>query len=155
MAALGGGLMAGLFFTFSNFMMKALGTLPPEKGMAAMRSINLAILNPLFLVVFLGTAIVCLPLAIYALLHWAEPGSRWMLAGALLDLVGSLAVTVVCNIPRNDALAAVDPTSAEGTRLWRDFLGSWTAWNHVRTIMTIAATASFVIAFRQLRQPLS
>ena len=51
-ATLGCGLMAGLFFTFSNFVMKGLGNLSPVKGIAAMQSINLAVLNPLFLTIF-------------------------------------------------------------------------------------------------------
>jgi uncharacterized membrane protein len=37
LAAVGSGLMAGLLFAFSNFVMKALTRLPPEQGMAAMQ----------------------------------------------------------------------------------------------------------------------
>ena len=55
-AALGCGLMGGLFFAFSVAVMKALGRLPPAEGIAAMQSINVAILNPVFLTVFFGTA---------------------------------------------------------------------------------------------------
>jgi len=54
---LGCGLMAGLFFIFSVCIMKALGQLPPEKGIAAMQFINVVIVNPLFMLVFLGTAL--------------------------------------------------------------------------------------------------
>jgi uncharacterized membrane protein len=52
------------------------------------------------------------------------------------------------NIPRNDALAAADPASADGATLWSEYLTAWTAWNHVRTVAAVAATAAFVIAFR-------
>ena len=44
-AALGGGLMAGLFFAFSNSVMGALARLPAAQGVAAMNSINVVILN--------------------------------------------------------------------------------------------------------------
>ena len=46
LAAVGSGLMAGLLFAFSNFVMKALTRLPPEQGMAAMQLINVTIINP-------------------------------------------------------------------------------------------------------------
>jgi hypothetical protein len=41
--------MAGFFFAFSVCVMRALGQLPLEQGIASMQSINVAILNPLFL----------------------------------------------------------------------------------------------------------
>jgi uncharacterized membrane protein len=53
-AALGSGLMAGLYFAFSTAVMPALGGLPQEQGIAAMQKINAAILNPLFLFLFSG-----------------------------------------------------------------------------------------------------
>ncbi len=39
-AAIGSGLMAGLFFVFSVTVMTALGKLPAPAGIAAMQSIN-------------------------------------------------------------------------------------------------------------------
>jgi uncharacterized membrane protein len=41
-AALGCGLVAGVFFAFSTFVMKALARLPAEQGIAAMQAINAA-----------------------------------------------------------------------------------------------------------------
>jgi uncharacterized membrane protein len=49
------------------------------------------------------------------------------------------------NVPRNDALAAVDPASAAGAALWASYLTSWTAWNHVRTSAALAATAALIL----------
>jgi len=46
-AALGCGLMAGVFFAFSSFVMNALARLTPGEGIAAMQSINVAVINPL------------------------------------------------------------------------------------------------------------
>ena len=71
-----------------------------------------------------------------------------LLAGALLYLAGSFLVTIVFNVPRNDALAAVDPSSAAGTTLWASYLTAWTAWNHVRTAAALAAAAALSIALR-------
>lgn len=56
LSALGSGVIAGVFFAFSTSVMKALAALPPAQGVAAMQSINVAIINPWFLIPFLGTA---------------------------------------------------------------------------------------------------
>ena len=110
-AALGSGLMAGLFFVFSAFMMTALARLGAPQGIAAMQSVNVAILNPLFLMVFMGTAILSLVTAVGAIWNWSSAGSGWMLAGSLLYLVGIIAVTMLFNVPlptRVTRIAAVD-----------------------------------------------
>lgn len=63
-AAIGSGLIAGVFFAFSTFIMSALARLQPPQGIAAMQSINITVINPWFMMVFLGTAMVCLFLTI-------------------------------------------------------------------------------------------
>ena len=147
-AALGSGLMAGLFFVFSAFMMTALARLGAPQGIAAMQSVNVAILNPLFLVVFMGTAVLSLVTAVGAIWNWSTAGSGWMLAGSLLYLVGIMAVTMLFNVPLNDALAAVDPASGEGAALWERYLDVWVKWNHVRTVSGLCALAAFIMALR-------
>ncbi len=42
-AVLGSGLVAGIFFAFSTFVMRALGQLPQDQGIAAMKSINITV----------------------------------------------------------------------------------------------------------------
>ena len=145
-SALGCGLIGGVFFAFSSFVMNALARLPAAQGIAAMQSISVVVINPLFMTAFLGTAAACVLLAVSALLSRHEPGAAYILAGSLLYLVGVILVTGLFNVPRNDALAAVAPASAEGVSLWTDYLSSWTAWNHVRTIASLAAAALLTIA---------
>ncbi len=147
-SALGSGLMAGFFFAFSVCVMKALGRLPPVQGIAAMRSINAVVINPVFLIAFFGTAVACVAVAISALSTWHRPGAVYLLAGGLLYLAGSVLVTIAFNVPRNNALAAVDPASADGAALWASYLTAWTAWNHVRTAAALAAAAALSIALR-------
>ncbi|NOU96748.1 DUF1772 domain-containing protein [Paenibacillus sp. LMG 31456] len=148
-SALGSGLIAGIFFAFSVFVMAALSRLPAAQGIAAMQSINVVILNTVFVVVFIGTALASVILAITSFFRWGEAGATYLLAGSLIYLIGSFMVTLVFNVPLNDALAAVDPNSADGADLWIRYNVSWTAWNHVRTLATIVALTSFIIAFRQ------
>jgi uncharacterized membrane protein len=57
-------------------------------------------------------------------------------------------VTMAFNVPLNQALAAVEPASAEGGALWSRYLSAWTAWNHVRTSASLLAAASFIAALR-------
>jgi uncharacterized membrane protein len=150
-SGLGCGLIGGVFFAFSAFVMKALARLSPAHGIAAMQSFNIVVINPLFFAVFFGTAAGCVFLAISSLARWQRPGAVYLLIGSLLYLVGTILVTMLFNVPRNNALAAVDPTSSDGARLWIDYVVSWTAWNHVRTIAALAAAALLTIALcRQL-----
>jgi uncharacterized membrane protein len=145
-SALGSGLIAGVFLGFSTFVMKALARRPPAEGIAAMQSINVAVINPAFLAPFLGTAVTCLAVAVLSVVRWQELGAAYGLAGGLLYLIGTFGVTMVCNVPRNDALEAVDPASEGGARLWADYLVSWTAWNHVRTAAAFVAAALLTLA---------
>jgi uncharacterized membrane protein len=108
-AALGCGLMAGLFFAFSVAVMKALGRLPSAEGIGAMQSINVAIINPLFLAVFFGTAAAWVLVMIASLLRWHDPDTVYLLIGGVLYLVGTFLVTLVFNVPKNNALASVAP----------------------------------------------
>jgi uncharacterized membrane protein len=145
-SALGSGLMAGVFFAFSTFVMKALASLPPPQGIEAMQSINVAVHNPWFLGTFLGTAVACILVAVSSLLTWHKPGAPYLLAGSALYLVGTVLVTMAFNVPRNEALAAFDPMSADAATLWAGYVTSWTTWNHVRTAAALAAAASLTVA---------
>lgn len=144
--ALGCALIGGVFFAFSSFVMKALRRLPPAQGIAAMQAINFAVLNPSFFTASFGTAALCVPLAASSPWRWSEPGTILRLLGSAAYLAGTILVTMACNVPRNNALARVDPTSAEGARLWAEYLRGWTAWNHVRTAAGVAAAAALILA---------
>jgi len=63
MALLGSSLIAGVFFAFSSFLMKALARIPTHQGIAAMQSINVVVINPTFLGTFMGTGVLCLLVA--------------------------------------------------------------------------------------------
>ena len=70
--ALGCGLIAGVFFAFSTFVMPALKRLKPEEGIAAMQSINILAVTPVFMAVLFGTAAACLGLVVWAVISWSE-----------------------------------------------------------------------------------
>ena len=146
-AAVGSGLVAGIFYAFSSFVMGALGRVPAAHGIEAMQAINIVVINRSFLLVFFGTAILCLGLLAAAYMRWNSGG--WLLLSAsLLYLVGTIGVTMVLNVPLNDALAAVRPETPEATTLWAHYRERWTMWNTVRTVAPTAAMILFVIALR-------
>jgi uncharacterized membrane protein len=138
------GVMAGLFFAFSVAIMRSLEKLPPAQGMAAMQLINVRIVNPVFLLFFLGSAVACVALTVVSFIGDA-PGRWWRVAGAVVFLVGAIVVTIVVNIPLNDSLAAVDAGSAQADDAWRKYLTDWVRANHVRTVTSILATALLAI----------
>ena len=146
LCALGAAVVGGFFFAFSTMVMRALGALPAANAVAAMQSINLVAVKCLLMPAIFGTALACLILGGASLVRWGSPGSLWLLAGCFIYLVGVVGVTMAYNVPLNDALAAVDPTSAAAAKLWGDYLPNWTAWNHVRTVTGVISAAALVVA---------
>ncbi len=145
-AVLGSGIVAGIFYAFSSFIMGALGKLPPHEGIAAMQSINIVVINPVFFLAFFGTALLSLVLGIHALMQWGTAEAALLLAGAVFYLAGCILVTIIFNVPLNNRLAKVEPTSAEGAEVWRHYLVAWTRWNTVRTVAPSISLVLFVLA---------
>jgi uncharacterized membrane protein len=146
LAALGSGLIGGVFFAFSTFIMAGLARIAPPQGIAAMQSINVTVLNPWFLLPFVGTAALSAVLAVAGFFDLDETESILRISGGALYLIGTFLVTGALNVPRNDALAAVDPDSAEGANVWKRYLSEWTTWNTVRTIAALAASVVLTVA---------
>lgn len=141
-AAFGSATMAGLLFAFSNFVMRALTQVAPACGMEAMQRINVTIVNPVFMGLFVGTPLLYLLVGVGAMTLDATRGRWWLLIAAGAYLVGVLGVTMFVNVPLNDALAPV-PSPAAGEH-WPAYVATWTRWNHVRTAWAFVATAMAV-----------
>nr|WP_278248720.1 anthrone oxygenase family protein [Marinobacter halodurans] len=141
---MGCGLIAGLFFAFSTAVMGALGQLSPAAGITAMQRINRVIVNPLFLGVFFGTGALCLLLMVMAVPWRGE--TFWLVLGGASYLVGSLGITLICNVPLNHRLAHVAAESREADIVWADYRERWVWWNHLRTVFSLLATASLALS---------
>src|SRR5260370_7145531 len=83
-SAIGCGLIAGVYFAFSAFVMTSLARIAPAAGIAAMNSINVEIVRSLFMPFFLGTTLTAAVLAALPLFGSGQPGSLVALAGALM-----------------------------------------------------------------------
>ena len=142
-ALLGAALIGGVFFAFSSFIMKALARLAPREGIAAMQSINVVVLNPAFLGAFLGTAVICLLVAVISVAGWGKPSAAFYLAGASVYFIGTFLVTGLGNVPLNNRLAAVDAADHVAVAVWEQYLKRWTRLNTVRTIAAMTAALLF------------
>ncbi len=145
-AAAGAGLMGGLFFAFSNFVMRALALLPRAHGMAAMQRINVTVLNPLFFLAFFGTGALSVLGVAAAWGARQESAAILTAAGAVLYLGGSIGVTITCNVPLNERLRRVPAGDAAADTVWPEYVARWTRWNHVRTLACLTAAVLFAAA---------
>ena len=136
--ALGCGLVAGIFFAFSSFVMPALNRQPASSAVPTMQTISVVVLNRGFLTAFAGTALGCSLLLVVSALRWHDTAPKLAIAGDLAYLLGTFGVTVCANVPLNDSLAA-------GCE-WHSYYGPWMRWNHVRTAAAFVAAALVTIA---------
>jgi uncharacterized membrane protein len=143
-AAVGSAIVGGIFYAFSSFVMKALGRIAPEQGVAAMNSINVVVINPSFMLPFVGTALLSLVLAAGSYLWWDQFSGKLVLVAALLYLVGTFGLTMLLHQPMNLKLAALQP--AQALAYWPQYVQTWTLWNHVRTLAPLLASGMFVAA---------
>lgn len=144
LTALGCGLVAGTFFAFSAFVMRALSRLPARDGIAAMQAINKAAIPSTFFLTGLATTVGCVGLTIWAVGAWHEPTAPWVLAGAGAYLGGAMLVTVKVHLPRNDALALIDPEATDADTQWKTYRPGWTLWNHVRAGSALIACGALI-----------
>jgi|ERR671919_1979118 uncharacterized membrane protein len=144
--ALGCALSAGALFTFSSFVMRALARLPAPQGIAAMQSINVQAVTPVFMTALFGTAVLCLAVGVWALADWNDTYGPWLLAGGALYVAGPVGLTMTYHVPRNNALARVEATNHDAEAHWRRYVAEWTRMNHVRVAGGLAAAAALMEA---------
>jgi uncharacterized membrane protein len=141
--ALGCGLIGGLYFAFSAFIMRALASIDRAAGIAAMNSINTAILRSAFMPLFLGTTLACAALVAIGATQTGSPRGVLSIAGGLVYVIGMFVVTMAFNVPLNNALLRGGEQDAA---TWQRYLVIWTRWNHLRTFASLAASALFIAA---------
>ncbi len=143
--ALGAGLNAGGFYAFSTFVMQALGRLPSKGAVEAMQAINIEAPRPGFMVAFMGTAVVSAILAISAFGRLDGSQGVYQLVGSGSYLAG-VVITGAFHVPRNNALAELDPGSDAAAKAWSVYLPTWTRGNHVRTFTSLAASLTLILS---------
>lgn len=148
-AALGAGLIAGVFLSFSDFVMRSLSDAAPIAGIEAMQLINRKVYHSIFMVLLMGLGPFALILALIGL---GFPVAIWVWAGALVYLIGVMAVTARRNVPMNQRLDRMNRHYDTAAEYWRTYTRAWTRWNHIRTAAAGSASVLFLIAALQLAQ---
>jgi uncharacterized membrane protein len=147
-AAVGSGCVGGVFFAFSGFVMPALAALAATDGAEAMRSINVKAVRPPPMLALFGTAFLCAVALVGAVATDVEGGPRLLLiAGALLYILGAIALTAGYHVPLNNRLAAADADAVQD--VWTNYRRVWTRWNWLRAAASLGAAAAFVAALQQ------
>lgn len=143
-----GAAVGGLFYAFSTFVMRGLDRTEPVDAITAMRGINAeAQANVPFLALFVGSAVLALGVGIAAVVRLRSPGAGYVLAGAVLMLL-TLVVTMAFNVPLNNALDRVDPSTmsaADAAWEWHAYRVPWTLWNHVRTVAPLLGSVLILV----------
>lgn len=138
------GLLAGIFFTWSNAITPGIGRLDDINYLRAFQNMNRTIVNPLFLVIIMGP--VFLSFATAYLYKSNHPHIFWLLLiAAILYFVGIFLVTIMGNIPLNNLLDKTDLTniSLENARSLRDQFEL--KWNNLHLVRTIISALSFFL----------
>jgi uncharacterized membrane protein len=134
------GLTGGVYLAFSAIVMPALRTQPAKDAIATMQRINVGAIRPPFMIVFFGGAVASGTLAIMEFASGTlNVPSLARIAGAVLALT-SFGITIVRNVPLNNALAAMGSSATDSQTTWKRFDGPWSTANLVRGIAAIAAT---------------
>ena len=140
-------LVAGVFLTFSDFVMRSLNGAETSAGIEVMQVINREVFRTVFMVLLLGMSVLSPILFGLAYQTLTGPAAYWIMAGAAAYFVGTFAVTVVFNVPMNVHLDGLDHTSDEAASYWSGtYFPDWTFWNYVRAIAAAIAGACFLAA---------
>ena len=141
------GLMAGVFGIYANAVMPGLRRVDDATFVRAFAALDRAIVNPRFLVVgFLGAPLLTGLALVAHLADDARPPVPWLMAALALYLA-VFAVTVAVNVPRNNALKAADPATADVAGVRAAFNERlWARWNVVRAVLTTTAFALLAYA---------
>jgi uncharacterized membrane protein len=151
LAALASAAAGGMMYVFSTFVMRGLDRTGPIDAITAMRGMNAeANANPAFLLGYFAATIVALVVGVMAVVKLAQPGSWWVLIGAILTILGAV-ITMVFNVPLNNHLDSVNPdglSMADAAREWQAYFSTWTAWNHARTVTSLVGAVLMLIGLR-------
>jgi uncharacterized membrane protein len=141
------GIMAGVFQLYAYTIMPGLGRLDDRTFIGAFQAMDKAIINPLFMINFLG-ALVFTGLAA-ALLRTKVPSAwPWIAAAFILYLLVFI-ITIAINVPMNDALkAAGEPDRIKNLGEVRHTFNEakWASWNIVRAILTMISFGCLIWA---------
>ncbi len=139
-------LVAGVFQSFSDFVMRGLLLAQPAGGIESMQHINRTVFRSVFIASFVALVPVTVGFAIYAGFYLGGPGRTLIIAGAVSYVVAVFLVTAFGNVPMNEHLDAMAFGSPEAATYWQKYGRDWTLLNHVRTFGSVATATCLLLA---------
>ncbi|RUT69945.1 DUF1772 domain-containing protein [Flavobacterium cupreum] len=143
LATLFTGLLAGVFFTWSNAITPGIGRLYTLSYLRAFQEMNRTILNPLFFLVIFGAMFFSFATAYF---HKSNTVLFWLfLSAAVIYFIGVFLLTIMGNVPLNEMLNKTDllTISLEDANVLREKFEA--KWNTLHLIRTIVAVISFLL----------
>lgn len=139
-------LIAGLFYAYSCSVVLGLGKLTDMEYLKAMQNINREILNPVFFLSFMGTAVL---LPVSAFVFHGQSAFIFLFLAALAYLIGVFGVTVAGNVPMNDILDKFDISGSTNEvikQMRENFENRWNFLNNIRTVFSVISIVLVVCA---------
>jgi uncharacterized membrane protein len=138
------GLSAGLFYAWMVSVIPGTRKVVDLTYLETMQSINRAILNPAFYMIFFGSVLL---LAISTIQHY-QAGNLfwWLLTASIVYLIGTFGVTVFGNVPLNDALDVLNLSELTNNQIVEFRKDYEQKWNRLHLIRTVFAVLSFLIS---------
>lgn len=137
------GLSAGFFFAWSVSVIPGTLKVPDLTYLETMQSINRAILNPAFFLIFFGSLALLSLASIYEF-HTSRLVFGLVLGSAITYLLGTFGVTALGNVPLNNQLDVLDlaQMNVEQIREFREYYEA--RWNRLHGIRTLFAVIAFL-----------
>ncbi len=150
-SVVGFGLVAGIFFAFSDFIMRSLNETKTEAAIEAMQSINRVVYRSIFYYLLWSMLAVAVGLGAYASFNLSGPALGAAVMGTASYFGGVLIVSLAINVPMNQHLDQLDCHGPDAAAYWNNtFVPRWTFWNHVRTATSAGASVCYLVACAQL-----
>lgn len=143
--AMATGLVAGVFLTFSDFVMKSLRAAQPAAGTEAMQIINRYVFRSLFMVLLVGLIPVSALMVVFAYVFLDGGLATCLITGGLLYFFGVFLVSMVGNVPMNQTLEALPQGGAAAQTYWPKYVKGWVLWNHIRWITALGASTCYAV----------
>ena len=148
------GAIFGFFYAWVCSTMWGLDAADPRTAIGAMQAMNASVRNAVFAPAFFGTPVVLAITAFLAARAGLSQAATGFGAAAVVYTLGGMVLTMLVNVPMNEALAAtaVPETVEEARRVWQDYSPRWQSWNIIRTIASGVALVLTGYALAHLNQ---
>ncbi|MET8776107.1 anthrone oxygenase family protein [Nocardia sp. NPDC004654] len=135
-AVLATGLTAGVFYAYAISVMPALNRSDDRTIVDVMQKINVVIINPWFMIAFMGTVAFGILAAVLHLGREHRATLVWIAIAVALNVI-AFAVTAGFNVPLNDQLAAAgDPGQiADMAAVRANYEADWVRYNVIRAVV--------------------